>query len=423
MSTHGSVAHDRLPTVRVPDTLVGVLQARIDALRADQKSVLHRAAVIGRSFWDRAVAALGDVPDRLGDVDDSIAELRSRELVYGRESSSIADATEYVFKHAVLREVAYQSVLRRYRSVYHARAAAWLSSVVETTERADEFAARIAAHYDAAEQADDAAAWFLRAGTAAADRYANAEALVLLDRAMELASADATDFRFQISQARQSIHAIMGDRVAETAELDYLSVIADELGDDEKRVDVELRRAKQATDVGRQVDSETHARLAADMARRIGDSERETRALLALGTARWRQGKPGEALPVLTEALDIARGRDRRIADGGLPAQQRCRPPQPRSLRRCRGGLPGERGPLEARRPSGWAQPGAQQLGHPGVRPGELRRGPFLLRAGAHGEAGDGRPPGREPRAQQPGPGRRCAARLRRRDGGIRAHP
>ena len=195
------VAHDRLPTVRVPDTLVGVLQARIDALRADQKSVLHRAAVIGRSFWDRAVAALGDVPDRLGDVDDSIAELRSRELVYGRESSSIADATEYVFKHAVLREVAYQSVLRRHRSVYHARAAAWLSSVVETTERADEFAARIAAHYDAAEQADDAAAWFLRAGTAAADRYANAEALVLLDRAMELASADATDFRFQISQA------------------------------------------------------------------------------------------------------------------------------------------------------------------------------------------------------------------------------
>ena len=300
------VPEDRLPTIRVPETLVGVLQARIDALSTDQKSVLHRAAVIGRSFWDRAVAALGDVSDRPDDVEESIAELRSRELVFGRESSKIADAAEYTFKHAVLHDVAYQSVLRRDRREYHARAAAWLSSVVEMTDRADEFAALIAAHYDAAEQADDAAHWFLRAGSAAATRYANAEALVLLDRAMQLASADPA-FRFQVAEARQAIHGMIGDRAAETADLDTLALIADELGDDQKRVDVALRRAEQLTDVGRQVDSEAHARLAADMARGIGDTEREARALLALGTARWRQGNPGEALPVLAEALDLAR--------------------------------------------------------------------------------------------------------------------
>ncbi|HEX2360568.1 MAG TPA: adenylate/guanylate cyclase domain-containing protein [Jiangellaceae bacterium] len=301
-----TVVRDRLPTIRVPDTLVGVLQARIDALSAGEKSVLHRAAVIGRSFWDRAVVALGNAPGALADVDHSIAELRARELVYGRESSRIADAAEYIFKHAVLREVAYQSVLRRYRRDYHARAAAWLRSVVEATDRADEFAALIAGHYDAAERAEEAAPWFHRAGNAAASRYANAEALALLDRAMELAPAD-TAFRFQVAGARQAIHAITGDRAAETAELDAMTVMADRVGDDRMRVDIELRRARQATDVGRQADSERHARLAANMARRIGDTEPEARALLAMGIARWRQGNPGAALPVLTEALDIAR--------------------------------------------------------------------------------------------------------------------
>ena len=117
-----SVAQDRLPTVRVPETLVGVLQARIDSLTPEEKSVLHRAAVIGRSFWDRAVVALGDNADG-GEIEESLSALRVRELVYGREASSIADAAEYVFKHAVLRDVAYQSVLRRYRRDYHARAA------------------------------------------------------------------------------------------------------------------------------------------------------------------------------------------------------------------------------------------------------------------------------------------------------------
>ena len=258
---------------------------------------------------------------------------------------------------------------------------------------------------------------------AAANRYANAEALVLLDRAMELASADATDFRFQISQARQSIHAIMGDRAAETAELDYLAVIADELGDDEKRVDVELRRAKQATDVGRQVDSETHARLAADMARRIGDSERETRALLALGTARWRQGKPGEALPVLTQALDIARaGTDESLTadclhSRGVAHHNLGHFDDAEADYRASAGLwkrAGHRGGL------------SRVLNSLGIlaydRENFVAARSYCEQALTR-EAGDGRPPGREPRAQQPGPGRHCAARLRRRDGGIRAHP
>ncbi|CAN5443336.1 MAG: ATP-binding protein [Acidimicrobiia bacterium] len=302
------VARDRLPTVRVPPTLVGVLQARIDALTPGQKSVLHRAAVIGRTFWDRAVAALGDggPGGKEEDVDEPLAVLRARELIYGRESSSIADAAEHIFKHAVLRDVAYQSVLRRYRREYHAKAAEWLRSVAEATDRTEEFAALIAEHHDAAEEAGAAAGWYLRAGTAAAARFANVEALSLLDRALTLAP-DNPMLRYEATAARRSIHNTLGDRPAESTELDELTSLADELDDDRLRADVELMRASFTSDVGRSADAEAHGRRAAELARSVGDTEKEAKALLAVGTAEWRLGQPAGAIPVLTEALVIAR--------------------------------------------------------------------------------------------------------------------
>jgi predicted ATPase len=147
------VVPDRLPTIRVPSTLVGVLQARIDVLTVAEKSVLNRAAVVGRTFWDRAVAAIDDIDNPgEGEVERSLSLLRNRELIYRKETSSFEGATEHTFKHAVLRDVAYQSVLRQLRKKYHVRAAEWLRSVVEANGRADEFAAIIAEHYDTADE-------------------------------------------------------------------------------------------------------------------------------------------------------------------------------------------------------------------------------------------------------------------------------
>ena len=167
-------------------------------------------------------------------------------LVYGRETSSIADAAEFVFKHAVLREVAYQSVLRRYRRDYPPRAAAWLASVVESTERAEEFATLIATHYEAAEDGASAAVWYLRAGRAAASRYANAEALSQLGRSADLLDVSDVELRFEVVSALQEVHHIIGDRAAETGDLDTLEELADVLDDHRKQIDVELRRARQA---------------------------------------------------------------------------------------------------------------------------------------------------------------------------------
>src|SRR5690606_17134539 len=94
-----------------------------------------------------AVAYLQD--PRTGQIDRELwSVLRRRELVYWREESAFEGADEYVFKHAILRDVTYESVLRRLRRDYHRRAAEWL--IMAGGDRVDEYADQIADHFAAA---------------------------------------------------------------------------------------------------------------------------------------------------------------------------------------------------------------------------------------------------------------------------------
>jgi tetratricopeptide (TPR) repeat protein len=182
----------RLVEVRVPPTLTGVLQARLDGLTPWEKTVLRRAAVVGREFWDdalvefsRTAAARGEAGE--GDTREALESLRRKELVYRRESSAFTGAREYTFKHALLRSVAYDNVLKRERRRLHREAAGWL--VARAGERVAEFAAGIAEHYERAKDDAVAAEWYGRAGEQARDAYAPEAAINLYQKALELGRA------------------------------------------------------------------------------------------------------------------------------------------------------------------------------------------------------------------------------------------
>ena len=84
-----TVAADQVDRLgALPPTLRGVLQARVDALSASERTVLQRASVIGRVFWDDAVVRLGDDP--LDQVEPRLTDLRVRELIDEREHSTFA---------------------------------------------------------------------------------------------------------------------------------------------------------------------------------------------------------------------------------------------------------------------------------------------------------------------------------------------
>ncbi|MCW5852381.1 MAG: tetratricopeptide repeat protein [Anaerolineae bacterium] len=181
------VALERLKGIRVPPTLTGVLQARLDALTLEERETLKRASVVGQEFWDAVVAELHPQasPSRQPDMGETLAQLRQRELVYGREPSQFAGTHEYAFQHAILREVTYESVLRRERAPLHAQAAEWL--IERSGARAGEYAGLIGEHYARAGQMEDAGRWYGRAARRAKAVFANATAMDFYTRALALA--------------------------------------------------------------------------------------------------------------------------------------------------------------------------------------------------------------------------------------------
>jgi tetratricopeptide (TPR) repeat protein len=153
------IEHHRLATVHVPPTLSGVLQARLDALPLAERMLLQRAATFGRIFWASAVEAMGQ--DTTDSIQTLLATLRQRELIYRHETSAFEGTTEYMFRHALLREVVYEGTLKRQRHVHHHQAALWLEE--HAGARAETYAGLIADHYAHAGDAHRAGTWWLRA--------------------------------------------------------------------------------------------------------------------------------------------------------------------------------------------------------------------------------------------------------------------
>ncbi|MGD2177793.1 MAG: adenylate/guanylate cyclase domain-containing protein, partial [Anaerolineae bacterium] len=177
----------RLSGVRVPPTLRGVLQARLDRLPIQDRTVLQQASVVGRLFWDRAVVRISESAAEgvhEGEVLGTLSALRGREMVFQRETTAFAGAREYVFKHAVLREVTYESLLKRLRRVYHGLVADWLME--QAGERVGEYTGLIADHLALAGRSTEAVEYLLKAGDRARGLYAHQEAIGAYERALAL---------------------------------------------------------------------------------------------------------------------------------------------------------------------------------------------------------------------------------------------
>ena len=177
----------RLEQVDVPSTLAGVLQARLDSLPIHERTVLQQSSVVGRLFWDRIVAYIqaeggnGDDPQL---IPQALTSLRNRELVFRHEESAFAGAVEYLFKHDVLREVTYESVLKRLRKTYHGLVADWL--IANSGDRIGELSGPIGEHLQYGGRNEQACKYFKQAGESALASFANSEAEDYYRMALEL---------------------------------------------------------------------------------------------------------------------------------------------------------------------------------------------------------------------------------------------
>ena len=111
---------------RIPDTLQAMIAARIDRLRRNEKRLLQRAAVIGRIFWEGAVAHLLPEVDDLEPVFD---DLLLRDFITRESRTSITGERAYRFKHVLIRDVAYAGLAKGARAELHQQVADWLHEV------------------------------------------------------------------------------------------------------------------------------------------------------------------------------------------------------------------------------------------------------------------------------------------------------
>jgi tetratricopeptide (TPR) repeat protein len=171
------VVATQLDEVDVPSTLTGVLQARLDSLPSGEKTILQQAAVIGRAFWDQLVEHLSthiDGQPNGSKLSEIFSNLRGKELIFRREESTMSGAAEYIFKHDVLREVAYNTLPVKIRKRYHVLVAEWMIS--NSKDRVGEQYGLIGEHLELSGDKERAVETFLKAGNRALGSNAFLEA-------------------------------------------------------------------------------------------------------------------------------------------------------------------------------------------------------------------------------------------------------
>jgi predicted ATPase/class 3 adenylate cyclase len=167
-----------LPPLAIPSTLQDSLMARLDRL-ATVREIAQLGAVLGREFSYEMIRAVApwDEPT----VQHGLAQLVEAELIYRR---GLPPRATYLFKHALIQDAAYQSLLRSTRQLYHQRIAQVLEArFPETTETEPEL---LAHHYTAAGLHEQAVGYWRRAGQRALERSANLEAISHLTHGLEL---------------------------------------------------------------------------------------------------------------------------------------------------------------------------------------------------------------------------------------------
>jgi class 3 adenylate cyclase/tetratricopeptide (TPR) repeat protein len=125
----------------LPESVQGIIAARLDGLPSGEKELLQAAAVVGKVFWLGAVSDIGGVERRA--TEEQLHALERKEFIKRARSSSVARDTEYAFGHVLVRDVAYGQIPRALRADKHRRAGEW----IESLGRPEDHAELIAEHY------------------------------------------------------------------------------------------------------------------------------------------------------------------------------------------------------------------------------------------------------------------------------------
>lgn len=300
-----SVNPTRWRTARLPDTLAGVLAARMKLLPAAERRVLQRASVIGPVFLQDALLALG------AGAAQAMRGLMQRELTLAAGGAGGAGAPgDFSFKHQLLQQLAYDALPQLTRRALHGKLARWLLTL---TGLASGDAQGLAAHhFEQAGDADLAADQHTRAAEQAASRSATqavrmhvARALALLDGLPD--QPERQRLRWRLLRTRVAMFESGSPRDQHLVDLDALAVLADAWGDDARRADAWASRCHFCMLTADYAAMKTAARQGMACASRAGAEALRLGAMRMLGMALLYQRDADAALRLVSQCLPQAR--------------------------------------------------------------------------------------------------------------------
>jgi class 3 adenylate cyclase len=186
----------------LPNSIRGILAARLDALPASERSLLLDAAVVGKVFWRGALMRMVDDHERLSEV---LGALEHRDLIRRDSVSAFEGDQQFAFTHVLIRDAAYDLLPRARRRERHAQVARFFE---ETSSEIGEATAALARHWRDAGEAARAIDYFVAAGEQAERGWAKEQAVALYREALELVSNDDSgrrgEIRRKLAVARQA---------------------------------------------------------------------------------------------------------------------------------------------------------------------------------------------------------------------------
>jgi predicted ATPase/class 3 adenylate cyclase len=295
---------DKLPAIAVPATLKDSLMARLDRL-GPVREVAQLGACLGREFSYELVAELSALGER--ELGDALAQLVGNELLFARGGPP---DSIYTFKHALIRDIAYESLLKiRRRELHRQIALALTGRFANVAEAEPEVVAR---HYSEAELGDEAARWWQRAGRRSAGQFAHAEAVVHFNAglsALARLSEDARQLAYEVELLLELVASlrILGRYQEALDALDRAESLAVETRQSLDLAHVHYLRGNICFPLGDVERCRQAHGMALAFAEEAGSAEFQARALSGLADADYLQGRMIAAYENYNRCIEVCR--------------------------------------------------------------------------------------------------------------------
>ena len=292
----------RFKDAPLPATLQHLLLTRLSALNETERAALQRGSIFGRRFWSGGIEALG-----VHSGENVLEELEPRGFVQVQPESSLEGEIEWSFAQTLLREVTYESVLRRERAALHKKAAEWLQAQAERAGRMDEFAGLLGEHYERAGEILQAANWYFRAGDHSKKQGATRETRHFFERALELLPPIERDQRWRALVGHIHAVGLLGDTEATRADTEALMELAQAQADDSHLADAYGYRAGWLYNRGDLAGAAQALEQMIEYGQRAGDQKTVLKGLAYRASAYIVLGEPARAMREMENIVERAR--------------------------------------------------------------------------------------------------------------------